>query len=559
MRLVKITIILLLGVFLASCSKNPDVIYVNGKIYTLDENNSIVEAVAVSEGKILAVGKSKDLTEKYSSVQVIDLGGKAVVPGFIDAEGNLMEFSRNLDFVDLRLTENLNDIIRLVREKVNSSIEGEWIGGFGWDDLVLSEEDFQNLDKSVLDNISTKHYIYLVNSRADIVWVNSKVLEAANITKDTPYPENGEIEKDENNTPTGILYDDAQELVMKVLPKPTEAQVMANIERGIKELFKYGITEINDANMSEEILSLYKKMADDNKFPIRLYAMISGKGPLFEKYIQNGPENYKDRIIVKCFHLEYDGYFETQDAAMENDYLEDPKRKTPYNDEYDIREMTKKAFENNFQVSVKANGDRAVTSTLNAIDSVTKELKPKDERTRLEYAEFIQPNDIQRIKQLKIIPSVRPEVTLVNKVLLDVLISPENGKNLGQWNTLWKQNGIIISGTDFPYHIINPLLQMYFLSTGLTHDTAVNKIANNTAQKLTVLDALKSFTVWSAYACFDEEDKGTIEPGKLADMVVLSEDIITSDPKVLLTTRILKTILRGEVVYENTNPAALNN
>jgi hypothetical protein len=298
-------------------------------------------------------------------------------------------------------------------------------------------------------------------------------------------------------------------------------------------------------------------MVDENKFPLRLYAMVNGKGPLFEKYIQSGPENYKDRIQVKCFHLEYDGYFETQDAAMENDYFEDPKRKTPYNDEYDIREMTKQAFENNFQISIKANGDRAVTASLNAIDSVTKEMKSKAGRTRLEYAEFVKPNDIQRIKQLEIIPSVRPEVTLVNKVMIDVLINPENAKNLGLWNTLWKQNGIIISGTDFPYHMINPLMQMYFLSTGLTPDTAVNKIANNSAQKLTVLDALKSFTVWSAYACFDEELKGTIEPGKLADMVVLSDDIITSDPKVLLTTKILKTILRGEIVYENTNPAAL--
>jgi len=558
MRLIKITIILLLGVFFASCSKNPDVIYVNGKIYTLDKNNSIAEAVAVREGKILALGKSKDLTEKYSSAKVVDLGGKTVVPGFIDAEGNLMEFSRNLDFIDLRNSQSLNEIIQKVTEKVKVSKEGDWIGGFGWDDLQLSEEDYKKIDKSVLDNISTKHYIYLVNARADIVWVNSKVLEAAKITKDTPNPENGEIEKDENNTPTGILYDDAQELVMKVLPQPTEAQVIANVERGINELFKYGITEVNDANMSEEILSLYKKMVDENKFPIRLYAMVSGKGPLFDKYVQSGPENYKDRIQVKCFHLEYDGYFETQDAAMENDYLKDPKRKTPYNDEYDIKEMTKKAFENNFQVSVKANGDRAVTSTLNALETVTKEVKPKAGRTRLEYSEFVPPNDIQRIKQLEIIPSVRPEVTLVNKVLLDALISPENAKNLGLWNTLWKQNGIIISGTDFPYHIINPLIQMYFLSTGLTLDTSLNRLINNSTQKLTVLDALKSFTVWSAYACFDEEVKGTIEPGKLADMVVLSEDIINSDPKVLLTTKILKTILRGEIVYENTTPAALN-
>lgn len=558
MKLTKITLILVFCAFLASCSKNPDVIYTNGKIYTLDKNNTIVEAIAVREGKILTTGKSKDLTEKYSSSKVVDLHGKTVVPGFIDAEGNLMEFSRNLDFVDLRDAKTLAEIVQRVTDKIHSSKDGEWIGGFGWDDLTLSEEDLQKIDHTVLDKISMNHYIYLVNSRADMVWVNQKVLDAAKITKDTPNPENGEIEKDDKSEPTGLLYDDAQEIVMKILPQPTEKQVMANVERGISELFKYGITEINDANMSEEILSLYKKMVDENKFTIRMYAMINGKGPLFDKYVQSGPENYKDRIQVKCFHLEYDGYFETQDAAMENDYLQDPKRKTPYNDEYDIKEMTRKAFENNFQVSVKANGDRAVTSTLNAIESVTKEIKPKAGRTRMEYLEFISPNDIQRIKQFEIIPSVRPEVSLVNKSIVSEIINPDNAKNQGLWNVLWKQNGTIISGTDFPYHIINPLIQMYFLSTGMSLDTAVNREINNSAQKLTVLDALKSFTTWSAYACFEENEKGTLEPGKLADMVVLSDDILTTDPKTLLTAKILMTIVRGEIVFENKNTSAFN-
>jgi predicted amidohydrolase YtcJ len=559
MRLIQISFALVFFAFLASCSKNPDVIYTNGKIYTLDKNNTIVEAIAVREGKILATGKSSDLTDKYSSAKVIDLNGKTVVPGFIDAEGNLMEFSRNLNFVDLRGTKTLAEIVQKVTDKVKASKDGDWIGGFGWDDLALPPEEFRKIDRTTLDNISTKDYIYLVNARADIAWVNQKVLDAAKITKDTPNPEGGEIEKDDKGQPTGFLFDNAQELVMKILPQPTEQEVMSNVEKGITELFKYGITEINDANMSEEVLSLYKKMVDENKFPIRLYAMINGKGPLFDKYIQNGPENYKDRIHVKCFELEYDGYFETQDAAMENDYFKDPKRKTPYNDEYDIKEMTKKAFENNFQVSVKANGDRAVNSTLNAIESVEKEVKPKAGRTRLEYAEFVTPADIQRIKQLEIIPSVRPEISLVNKVIVGDLIDPENAKNQGLWNTLWKQNGIIISGTDFPYHIINPLIQMYFLSTGMSLDTVINRVVNNSAQKLTVLDALKSFTAWSAYACFEENEKGTLEPGKLADMVVLSDDILTSDPEALLTTQILMTIVRGDIVYENKIPSAYKN
>ncbi len=557
MKVLKLLVIALFCVLLASCSKKPEVIYVNGKIYTLDKNNSVVEAIAVYEGKILALGKSSELTEKYKDAKVIDLKGKTVVPGFIDAEANLMEFSKQLSLLDLRNAKSVDEILAIVKERAKTSAPDEWIGGFGWDELKLPGKDLERMHHSLLDNISGGQFIYLVNSLGNTTWVNKKVLDLTKVTKNTPDPENGEIGFDDKENPTGLFYESAQELVINVLPQPTEKEVMKNIERGISELFKYGITEINDANITEQGLGVYKKMVDDNKFPIRLYAMIPGKGPLFEKYISSGPENYKDRINVKCVSMEYDGYFESQDAAMENDYLADPKRMTPYNDDFDIKEMTKKAFENDFQVSVKTVGDRAVTQTLNAIESVTKETKPKAGRTRLEYLEFVTSNDMQRIQQLEIIPSLRPEVTLEDKVSLNEIIKPENGQNLGLWNTLYKKNNIFISGTDFPYHTINPLIIMYYLSSGLSLDTAANRIANNSAQKLSVLDALKSFTVYSAYASFAEDVKGTLERDKFADMVVLSEDIVNGDPNILLKTKILMTIIRGEVLYENKSSAGL--
>lgn len=559
MKALKILVFALFCIFLASCSKNPEVIYVNGKIYTLDKNNTIVEAIAVYDGKILATGKSSELTEKYKDAKVVDLKGKTVVPGFIDAEANLMEFSKQLSLLDLRNAKSVDEIISIVKERSKTSKPDDWIGGFGWDELKLSDKDLQRLNHTLLDNISTSQFIYLVNALGNTTWVNKKVLALSKINKDTPDPENGEIGFDEAGNPTGLFYESAQSIVINILPQPSEQEVMGNITRGINELFKYGITEINDANITEQGLSLYKKMVDDNKFPIRLYAMIPGKGPLFEKYVSSGPENYKDRINIKCVSLEYDGYFETQDAAMENDYKEEPKRMTPFNDEFDIKEMTKKANEKDFQISIKTVGDRALNQTLNAIESVNKEVKSKAGRTRLEYMEFVTSADMQRIKQMEIIPSIRPEVTLSDKFLLNDLIKPENGQNLGLWSTLFKQNSMIISGTDFPYHTINPLIIMYYLSSGLSLDTAANRLTNNTAQKLSVLDALKSFTVYSAYASFAEDVKGTLENDKFADMVVLSNDIITSDPAMLLKTKILMTIIRGEVVFENKSPGAYLN
>ena len=559
MKAIKIIVFAVFCLFLASCSKKPEVIYINGKIYTLDKNNTVVEAIAVNEGKVLALGKSSELQEKYKNAKVIDLKGKTVVPGFIDAEANLMEFSKQLSLIDLRNAHSVDEIINILKERVKTSKPGEWIGGFGWDELKLPEKDLEKLNHTLLDNVSTDRNIYLVNALGNTTWVNKKILDLTKVNKDTPDPENGAIGFDENNNPTGLFYESAQALVINILPQPSEQEVMQNIERGINELFKYGITEINDANITEQGLNVYKKMVDDNRFPIRLYAMIPGKGPLFEKYIASGPENYKDRINVKCVSLEYDGYFESLDAAMVNDYNIDPKRMTPFNDEFDIKEMTKKAFEHDFQISVKTVGDRAAVQTLNAIESVTREVKSKTGRSRLEYLEFVSPADIQRIKQLEIIPSVRPEVTLADKIILNELIKPENGQNLGLWNTLFLQNNIIISGTDFPYHTINPLIVMYYLTTGLTLDTAMNRLANNSAQKLSVLEALRSFTTYSAYASFSENVKGSLEKDKFADMVVLSEDIINSDPSVLLKTQVLMTVIRGEVLFENKNPSALTN
>ncbi len=557
MRLVKLLLIIVICLFISSCSKKPEVIFINGKIYTLDKNNSVVEAMAVGGGTIIALGKSSELREKYSDAKVIDLKGKTVVPGFIDAEGNLMEFSKQLSLLDLRNAKTLDEIIKIVSQRVNTSKPDEWIGGFGWDELKLPEKDLEKINHSVLDAISVNHYIYLVNALGNTTWVNKRVLDLAKVSKNTPDPEKGAIGFNDKDQPTGLFYDAAQEIVINVLPQPSEQQVMSNIERGIKELFMYGITEVNDANITEQGLNVYKKMVDDNKFPIRLYAIIPGKGQLFEKYISNGPENYKDRINVKCVNLEYDGYFETQDAAMNDDYNSEPKRKTPYNDDFDIKEMTKKAYEKGFQVSVKAVGDRAVSSTLLALESVTREVKPKAGRTRLEYLEFVTAGDLQKIKQLEIIPSLRPEVTLADKIIIKELIKPENSNNLGLWNTLLNQNHIIICGTDYPYHTISPLIQMYYLSTGLSLDSADNKIATNTAQKISVIDALKSFTVWAAYASFADDMKGTLENDKLADFVVLSDDILAvNDPNLLLKTRILMTVIRGEVMYENKFPAA---
>lgn len=225
-----------------SCSEgNPDLLFVNGKIHTMDSAGTIVEAIAVKDGKILETGTTSGLREKYSGINEIDLSGKVVLPGFIDAEGSIVEYSKNLNVISLVTAKSLDDILEQVREKVKDSPPGSWIAGFGWSEFVIPVEELQKINKTLLDSISTEHNIYLINLAGNTVWVNSKLLESAGINRDTKSPDNGIIEFDSNGDPTGLLFDGALELVRNKIPELTDDQIRKFVIEGVKELNKWGL------------------------------------------------------------------------------------------------------------------------------------------------------------------------------------------------------------------------------------------------------------------------------------------------------------------------------
>lgn len=546
-------VILTVSLFMMSCSKSPDVIYTNGTIYTLDESNTVVEAVAVLDGKIVDVGSSADFKEKYDVENVIDLEGKVVLPGFIDSEGSLIEFSKNLNFLNLAFAKNVKEIQNIVYQKIESSKDGNWIGGYGWNELNLPEEDLISMDRTTLDEVAPNHNVYLINIAANTVWCNTKLLETLQINKDTPSPEGGEIEKDENGIPTGMLYDSAVNLVKDKVPELSKEELMKFVEEGSAELLKYGITEVHDRTVGGNAIDLFKEMIDKNKLPIRVYAVLTGNEKTFDEYLQKGIEvDYKNKLTVRAVSLDYDGAFSIQDAAMRDDYNQEPLRKIPYSDEFDIETIYRKAYDKNFQLMVKAVGDRAVNSSLNAVEKVLKEKNANDHRTILEHVEFIEPPDLERLKSLKIIPSVRPDICMEDMFIIDERIAPKNISDFALWNSLIQSAGMITTGSDFPFHQINPFIQIYYLTTRQFTDTSFADVPN-IDQKISLIEAIKSYTVWAAYSSFEETTKGSLEIGKFADMVVISNDIFNSDSKALLKTKVLKTIINGDVVYEFAN------
>ncbi|MEO8209502.1 MAG: amidohydrolase [bacterium] len=535
----------------ASCSETPDVIYTNGKIYTLNSNNAVVEAVAIKDGKILEAGSSEEINSKYKSEDVIDLKGATVLPGFIDSEGSIIEFSKNLNYINLSYVKSIEEIKNLVIQKTKKTNEGEWIGGYGWSELNLPEEDLETMNKEILDKIAPNYNVFLVNAGLNTVWVNSALLRTLRIDKNTPSPPKGEIEKDANGNPTGLLYDEAVNLVKDSMPGLIKSQMITRVERGVKEILRYGITEVHDRTIGKQGLEVCRDLVDGGRFPLKLYVVLSAEDSSFiNPYLNKGAEiNYKDKLTIRAISLDYDGLFELQDAVMNDEFKSEPKRKISYVTSADIERVYSKAIDKNFQFGIKAVGDRAVDSSLTIIEKVNKQKSPKDQRTIIEYCEFVTPRDLSKIQELKIIPSIRPDICMNDLLIYSQMINPDNGKKLGLWNSLLKSSGMITTGSDFPFHQINPFVQIYYLTTRQLTDTIISTIPNPD-QKISLLDAVKSYTIWPAYASFEENTKGSIEPGKYADMIVISNDIFNSDSKALLDTKVLKTIINGKLVYD---------
>lgn len=545
-------LILILVVFLNSCSEKPELIYTNGRIYTLDDKNTVVEAIAVNEGKIIDMGTSKEIADKYTSDNVIDLKGAPVLPGFTDSEGSIIEFSKNLNYINLAFAKSIDEIKSLISDKVNTVYEGDWIGGYGWSELNIPEEDILSMDKSILDKIAPNNPVYLVNINFNTVWVNSKLLRMLNIDKNTPNPPGGEIEKYQDGELTGVLYDSAVNLVKNNIPTLMRTEMKSQVEKGVREIIKYGITEVHDRTLGNEGLEIFRELIDGNRFPLKVYAIISGEDSAFaNSFFSKGPEIlFKDKLTIKAISVDYDGLFELQNSVMNDDYTEEPRRVTPYLTEEQFKEIYSKCIDKNFQFCVKAVGDKAIGTALDLIETVNKQKNPGDRRNIIEYCEFVNPKDLIKISELKVIPSIRPDVCMNDMMITSQLINQVNLNKLGLWNSLLKSGGMITTGSDFPFHQINPFVQIYYLVTRQFLDSSGFQIPNPD-QKISLIDAIKSYTVWPAYASFQETTKGTLEKGKFADMIVLSEDIFKADLKAIPNIKVMMTIINGRVVYNN--------
>ncbi len=559
----------------------PDRVFINGIIYSLDEGNSTYEALAVKNGLIFNLGTTADLSKKYVDAEIIDLDGKVVLPGFIDAHGHISGYGENLLEIDLVGTNSQVEIAEKVKEKALQVQPGEWIAGVGWDQNDWKEKVWPN--HKILDEAAPDNPVYLTRIDGHALWVNKKALELAGITKDTKAPNGGDIKRDAKGNPTGVLIDNAMNLIYKVVPPQTDEMIEKTILTSVNSLTKYGITSVHDMGVGLRTINVMKKLADEGKLPIRIHAYIDGVGNTWNEFLKSGRlVGYANNFLnVRGIKLFVDGAMGSRGALMSEPYQDDPGNSgLQLMSEDEIYKVALDALKDGFQVATHAIGDLGNTIVLNAYERALNELKPKDHRSRVEHVQVINPKDVERFGKNGIIPSMQPVHATSDMPWAEARLGTKRVKWSYAPKLVLKGSPIIAGGSDFP--VENPSVlegiyagvtrrdkneyprswldvvrmvdkKLFVISKEGIPDTTVFEGGWYPEQRLTVQEAVNEFTKWAAYAGFEENKKGTIEIGKWADFTILDRDIFNIPARDILRANVEMTIVGGRVVYTKLN------
>jgi predicted amidohydrolase YtcJ len=544
--------------------KSADLILINGKIVTMDEANPEAQALAAKGDVIVAIGSNEEIKPFISSAtKVIDLESKLAVPGLIDGHGHFMSLGQAKMRLDLTKVKNWDEIVAMVAEAVEKAELGEWILGRGWHQEKWDKVPEPNVGglpyHFELSKVSPNNPVFLTHASGHAGYANAKAMEMAGITKDTPDPEGGEIVRDQAGNPIGAFRETAQGLVTSAMrdylhgrtAEQKQADQIKTFDLAVQECLSKGITSFHDASSSFETIDFFKRMVDEGKMGVRLYVMISeGNKSLEEKLKDYRIINYGEkRLTVRAIKRFIDGALGSHGAWLLEPYNSLPTSVGLNTDPIDtMKETARIAIENDFQLCTHAIGDRGNRETLNIYETAfMAHPEKKDLRWRIEHAQHLNPDDIPRFGQLGVIASMQGiHCTSDGPWVIKRLGEKRAEEGAYVWQKLMKTGAIIANGTDVPVEAIDPIPNFYALVT--------RKMNNGEAffpdQKMTREQALRSYTFNCAYAAFEEDIKGSLTPGKVADITVLSKDILTVPDDEILNTEVLYTIVGGKVMYE---------
>ncbi len=547
---------MLLGFAIGMCGcglkENADLLLYNGRVVTVDDKNPTAEAIAVRDGRIIEVGSSDVLRNKYIAHRAEDLKGACVFPGFNDAHLHMNGLGRRIMELNLVGTRSYDEIVHLVDARVQSAPKNPWILGRGWDQNDWTVKEFPTADK--LNAVSGNYYIALKRIDGHAVLVNKKTLEAAGITRHTPDPAGGAILRDTNGDPTGVLVDNATLLIERIKPLPTREDDSLALEAAMEACLKVGLTSVHDAGVGPAKVSLYKSFSRTGRLKTRIYAMLDGSDPslLAEYFAKKRDTTDLDRFLkIASIKLYADGALGSYGAALLKPYSDNPKTSgLAVTSAEEIEQITEQALERGYQVCVHAIGDRGNRIALDAFEKALLHTKTYglDKRLRIEHAQLVDEFDIPRFAKLGVVASMQPTHCTSDMYWAENRVGSKRILGAYAWRK-FMQNGVTVcNGSDAPVESNDPLWGIYAAVTRQDH-TSFPPGGWYADQKMTVMEAIRGFTINAAYASFEENQKGSIEKGKLADLVILDRDITLIEPKEILNTSVRMTIVGGKILY----------
>lgn len=533
----------------------PDRVLVNGVVHTMDESRPRAEAVAMTGGRISAIGSSAEvLALKGPRTEVIDLGGATVIPGLKESHGHFVGIGQARMVLNLVGTKSWDEVVARVATAVKTRPKGAWIVGRGWHEGKWETRPASEVrgfpPHDALSAVSPDNPVYLVRADGHAGFANARAMELMKITRETKAPAGGDVIRDGTGQATGVFIDTAKRLIQP--PAPTEADIREAIRLATEECLRKGITFFDDAGADPSTLALYKDLAAKNQLGLRLYAMVAGLDNLkkFGPPQPGGPDSF---LSIRSVKLVIDGALGSRGARLLEPYLDDPGNTGLWvTDPAKVREGALYGIEHGFQVNVHAIGDAGNRAVLDAFEAAFKAHPEKrDARFRDEHSQILDESDIPRFGKLGVIASIQG--------IHGSSDLPWASERLGAarvlegayvWQKLKKSGAVLINGTDAPVEDVDPI-KSYYASVTRQSENGVPPGGYQPDQKLTRLEALESYTKDAYWASFAEANGGTIGAGKWADLTVLSRDILSVPDAEILKAQVLYTIVNGKIAYRS--------
>ena len=528
-----------------------DLIVTNARVYTADDARPLVEAFAVRDGRITFVGSQREATVLAGpATRIVDAGGRTVIPGMVDAHAHFSGLAQTLRQVDLTGTTSLAEVIARVVAKAQTVPKGTWITGRGWDQNDWGITDFPTHD--ALSAALPDHPVLLERVDGHATYANMAAMKAAGVTAASKAPVGGQIITDARGQPTGVFIDNASDVLERQVPAPTAAELTSALKDAIALMHRWGLTGMHDAGATRGAIERYEALAKANELNLRLYVMIGDDAAALDHYFAKGPQSalYNGQLWVRAVKLYADGAMGSRGAALLEPYSDDPNNVGLLKStQQHIRDIAERGLKAGFQVNTHAIGDRGNRVVLDAYEQALRAVPRADHRFRVEHAQILHYDDIPRFAQLGVIPSMQASHQTSDMYWIGKRLGPTRLFGAYAWQSLLQTGVVIPNGSDFPVEQVNPLISFH---SAIARQDARDWPAGGwfPAQKMSREEALRSMTIWPAYAGFQEQSMGSITVGKYADFVILDMDIMRVPVELVLQASVRSTYVGGKSVYE---------